>query len=183
MDKDLEQFQADLLQSVRDMKAGRAARMTVPTLGDGGLDLGDLAAAGKPSLGQLDVVSRLVRDFIQRVLDIRAAWHAGDERARDPVALYTEDARRMGDVFMGRDARFDAQPWNSMRRLGITLRVLLPDETEHYGDPGTALFMWLATQAASAAAEIESGKSEQELRAKLAAVVDDVAQRLLGPAP
>ena len=28
MDKDVEQFQADLLQSVREMKAGRAARIT-----------------------------------------------------------------------------------------------------------------------------------------------------------
>ncbi|SEA79989.1 MAG: helix-turn-helix domain-containing protein [Paraburkholderia sp.] len=28
MDKELEQFQADLLKSVRDMKAGRAARVT-----------------------------------------------------------------------------------------------------------------------------------------------------------
>lgn len=181
MDKDLEQFQADLLQSVRDMNAGRADRRTTPTLGDGGPYLADLVATGKPSLGQLDVVSRLVRDFVQRVLDIRAAWHAGDERARDPIALYTEDARRMGDVFMGRDGRFDAQPWNSIRRLGITLRVLLPDETEHYGDPGTALFMWLAAQAASAGAAIESGQSEEEWRAKLDAVADDVTQRLLGP--
>lgn len=153
---------------------------TIPNLGDGGLYLDDLVATGKPSLGQLAVVSGMVRAFIQRVLDIRAAWHAGDERARDPIALYTEDARRMGDVFMGRDARFDAQPWNSMRRLGITLRVLLPDEAEHYGDPGTGLFMWLATQASAAAAEIEGGQPEQELRAKLDAVADDVTQRLLG---
>ena len=78
----------------------------------------------------------------------------------------------MGDIFMGRDRCFDAQPWNSVRRLGITLRVLLPDETEHYGDPGTALFMWLATQTASAGAAIESGQSEQEWRAKLGGVVD-----------
>jgi putative transcriptional regulator len=28
MDKDVEQFQADLLQSVREMKAGRSARVT-----------------------------------------------------------------------------------------------------------------------------------------------------------
>ena len=28
MDKELEQFQADLLQSVKDMKAGKAARIT-----------------------------------------------------------------------------------------------------------------------------------------------------------
>ena len=32
MDKDVEQFQADLLQSVREMKAGRAARVTTVPL-------------------------------------------------------------------------------------------------------------------------------------------------------
>ncbi|MEM4990713.1 helix-turn-helix domain-containing protein [Collimonas sp. H4R21] len=32
MDKELDQFQADLLKSVRDMKAGKAARSTVVTV-------------------------------------------------------------------------------------------------------------------------------------------------------
>ncbi|CAG9168149.1 hypothetical protein [Cupriavidus pinatubonensis] len=135
---------------------------------------------GKPSLGQLAVVSRLVREFVQRVLETRAAWHKGEPGAADPLAVYLEDARRMGNIFLGRDARYHAQPWNSIRRLGITLRVLLPEETEHYGDPGTALFMWLATQAATAAAAIETGQSEDVIRRKLDAVVDDVTQRLLG---
>jgi len=69
----------------------------------------------------------LVRAFVQRVLEPRTAWHRGEERARDSLAVHLEDARCMGDVFLGRDDRFNAQPWNSIRRIGITLRVLLPD--------------------------------------------------------
>ncbi len=152
----------------------------IPNLGDGGLYLDDLVATGKPSLGQLAVVSRLVREFVQRVLETRAAWHKGEPGAKDPIAVYTEDARRMGDIFLGRDEQYDAQPWNTRRRLGNVLAVLLPQETEHYGDPGTALFMWLAAQAATAAAAIEQGQSEDVFRRKLDAVVDDVTQRLLG---
>jgi len=134
----------------------------------------------KPSLGSLPVVSRLVRDFVKRALDTRAAWHRGEPGATDPVSVLLEEARKMGNVFMGRDAAYDAQPWNSPRRLGYVIDALLPEETKHYGDPGAAMFMWLATQAIAAGAAIEQGQSETAARQRLNAIVHDVTQRLLG---
>jgi len=35
----------------------------------------------------------------------------------------------------------------------MVLKVLLPQETKDYGEPGAALFMWLAAQVAEAAAD------------------------------
>jgi hypothetical protein len=103
----------------------------IPKPGDGGLYLDDLVSTGKPSLGVLSVVSWLVRHFVQDVLKIRAAWHAGEPGARDPLASIEVEARQLGDIFLGRDARFDAQPWNTDNRLGMVMRVLFPEETKH----------------------------------------------------
>ncbi|EUC21476.1 hypothetical protein [Paraburkholderia hospita] len=152
----------------------------IPKPGDGGLNRDDLVSTGKPSLGDLAVVSRLVREFVKFVLDTRAAWHAGEKGARDPLAMIEAEARQLGDIFLGRDVRFDAQPWNTDNRLGMVMRVLLPDETKHYGDPGAAPFMWLAAQAAEAAAFIEQGSDEVEARERLDRIVTDVTERLLG---
>ncbi|NPT60338.1 hypothetical protein [Paraburkholderia elongata] len=152
----------------------------IPKPGDGGLYLDDLVSTGKPSLGDLAVVSRLVRGFVKYVLDTRAAWHAGEAGVRYPLAIIEVEARQLGDIFLGRDARFDAQPWNTDRRLGMVLTVLLPDETKHYGDPGAALFMWLAAQTADAAEDIEQGGDEVDARGRLDRIVTDVTERLLG---
>jgi len=152
----------------------------IPKPGAGGLSLDDLVSTGKPSLGDLAVVSRLVREFVKYVLDTRAAWHAGEPGARDPLAMIAAEGRLLGDIILGRDVRFDAQPWNTPRRLGMVLTVLLPEETKHYGDPGAALFMWLAAQAAEAAAFIEQGGDEVEARERLDRIVTDVTERLLG---
>jgi hypothetical protein len=80
----------------------------------------------------------------------------------------------------GRYARFDAQPWNDPKRLGMTLAVLLQEETKHYGDSGTALFMWLAAQVAQAALALERDPAaEEKVQARLDAIVADVIARLL----
>lgn len=151
-----------------------------PEFSPTGLYLDDLVSTGKPSLGVLLVVSHLVREFVKYVLDTRAAWHRGENDARDPLGRIEAEARLLGDIFLGRDDRFDAQPWNTPNRLGNVLKVMLPEETKHYGDPGAALFMWLALQALSAAEFIEQGGSEHQARQRLDPIVDDVTQRLLG---
>jgi hypothetical protein len=94
--------------------------------------------------------------------------------------MIAAEARLLGDIFLGRDARFDAQPWNTDNRLGMVLRVLLPEETKDYGDPGSGLFMWLALQALNTAAFIEQGGDEAEARERLDGIADDVTARLLG---
>ena len=145
-----------------------------------GLYLDDLVATGKPSLGQLQVVSWIVRHFVQDVLKRRAAFHAGEAGASDPLPSIEREARELGAIFLGKDPRFDAQPWNDPKRLGMTFAVLLPEETKHYGDSGTALFMWLAAQTAEAAAALEGGMAEADVRTELDGIVSDVTDRLLG---
>ncbi len=53
----------------------------IPKPGDG-LYLDDLVSTGKPSLGDLAVVSRLVREFVKYVLDIRHVF-AGMRKKRN----------------------------------------------------------------------------------------------------
>jgi hypothetical protein len=146
----------------------------------GDLSLGDLRNTGKPSLARLDVVDKLVRDFVASVLLVKSGFQQGDESAREPLKVIEEQARQMGDIIMGRNPHYDAQPWQSNSRLGNTIRVLIPNHAKKYGDPGCALFMWLANQALKASATLDEGTTEEAVRAKLAEVVEDVVARIMG---
>ena len=122
----------------------------------------------------------LVRRFVVSVLNVRSKFHAGIGNARDPLATIEAEARRMGDIVLGRDALYGPQPWQNVSLLGAQLKVLLPNETKHYGDPGCALFMWLANQALKASAALDEGSTEESVKANLRAVVEDVVSRVTG---
>ena len=154
--------------------------MTEKTLPATGLYLDDLVSTGKPSLGDLHTVSWIVRHFAKFVFDRRAAFLAGEPGAEDPLPAIEAEARLLGDIILGRDDRFDAQPWNTPNRLGNVLKVLLPEEDEHYGDPGAALFMWVAYQLSEMSHVIEQGGSESETRTAIDDMLNDVTARLLG---
>ena len=147
----------------------------------GGLYLDDLAVDGRPNLGSLQMVDKLVRDFAAFVFDVRAGFHEGRPGLEDPLRVIENEARRNGAIVLGKDPAYCAQPWHHPNRLGMTLTVLFPKETKHYGDPGTALFMWFAAQVALASEAVESGSmSEDRAKEQLAPVVDDVVSRILG---
>ncbi|MFM0663341.1 hypothetical protein [Paraburkholderia sediminicola] len=134
----------------------------------------------KPSLGDPAVVDALVRQFARRVFDTRAAFHKGEPGAREPLVIIEEDARSMGAIFLGHDPAYDATPWNSDNRLGMYFKVLLPEEDEHYGGPGVAVFMWLAHQLAQGAKVLEDDPgTEAEVQRRLNHVIEDVVARLL----
>jgi len=142
--------------------------------------LEDPVSTGKPSLSDPAIVDALVRHFAKRVFDTRAAWQLGQPGARDPLALIEEDARQMGAIVLGRDPAYDATPWNCDNRLGMYFRVLLPEETKHYGCPGTALFMWPAAQLSKGAAALERDPAaEDSVKRRLDRIVVDVVARLL----
>jgi hypothetical protein len=63
---------------------------------------------------------------------------------------------------LGHESPYDATPWNSDNRLGMYFRVLFPEETQHYGCPGTALFMWLVAQLSDAAATLERNPASED---------------------
>jgi len=135
---------------------------------------------GKPSLSDPAIVDALVRHFAKRVFETRAAWQLGRPGAREPLVLIEEDARRLGAIVLGHDSAYDATTWNSENRLGMYFRVLLPEETKHYGDPGSALFMWLAWQLMEGAATLERDPAaEDRVKRRLDRIVVDVVARLL----
>jgi hypothetical protein len=137
-------------------------------------------STGKPSLSDPAVVDALVRHFAERVFETRAAWHLGRLGAREPLILIEQDARRLGAIVRGHNSAYDATPWNSDNRLGMYFRVLFPEETKHYGNPGVALFMWLAWQLMEGAASLERDPAaEDSIKRRLERIVVDVVARLL----
>lgn len=157
--------------------------MTEPLrMGDDGLYLDGLKSVeGRPSLARFSDVSKLVSDFVSGVFMLRAAWHAGRVEAMNPVANIEERATKAGNIILGKDEGWDAQPWNTDNRLGMQLRVLVADEWRRYGDPGKALFMWLSAQTLAVAEEVEEGKmSEDDAKAAMGRTIRDVTGRILG---
>lgn len=147
---------------------------------DAGLYLDDLVATGKPSLGDLHVVSWLVRNFAKYVLERRAAFHRGDAGAENPIPAIEAEAGILSAVFQGKDERFDSQPWNTPARVGNLCRVLCPEETKQYGDPVTGLFMWVAGQTIAIMTAIEGGADEAVMKPRFDQLYDDITDRLLG---
>lgn len=145
-----------------------------------GLYLDDLVSAGKPSLGQFQIVDHLVRHYVKFILYLTADFKRGDARAKEPIPIIEEEARKLGAVFLGKDDRYDAQPWNNSSRLGALLRYQFQADTKHYGDPGMGAFMWLAGQVSAASQEQASGKPEAEVQKRLNACVEDFVAHLLG---
>lgn len=134
----------------------------------------------KPSLGDPAVVDALVRQFAKRVFDTRAAFHMGKPGAREPLVVIEEDARVVGEIFIGHNAAHDATPWNADSRLSMYLQVLFPEETLAYGGPRVALFMWLAHQLAQGAKALEDGSdSAADVQRRLHLFIEDVVARLL----
>lgn len=113
-------------------------------------------------------VEQIVREFAARVLFLRAAYHAGEDGAENPLQVVEHDAREL----------------RSSLKLGpyglAYWRVLLPEETKHTGDPGAALGLWVAGQIVKMMQAIEGGEPEAEIKPQMDAMLDDVTARLTG---
>lgn len=137
--------------------------------------------AGTPSLAHIDVVDKVVRDFVFAVLQFKTGFQQGLEQAKEPLVVIEDLARKAGDIIMGRDPAYESSPWNSSYRLGSIFRVLIPNHIKHYGDPGTGAFMWLANQAMQASSALDAGQAETEVQEKLGEVIEDFVSRLMPP--
>jgi hypothetical protein len=135
---------------------------------------------GKPSLGDFNVVNRLVTEFAQDVIGVRKDFHSGKPGADKPIERIEALAGHFGDIFMGRNAEFAAQPWNNPIRLGSKIRVLCSDAAQ-YDDEGKALFIWLARNVVRSSEAVENGEMTDEQAGKrLRDVLDSVVAMLLG---
>lgn len=135
-------------------------------------------ASDKPSLGNPDVVRGLVSEFASGVVAARGAWLKGKEA--DPKARIRELAVEYGNIIMGRDARFEALPWNDPTRLGRRIRLVVPPEAG-ITDPGVLLFTAVGASLAQIAAAHEGDRlsdaaGEQHTRTLL----EDAALLILG---
>ncbi|WP_321853189.1 hypothetical protein [Paraburkholderia tropica] len=125
-------------------------------------------APRRPSLVDDAEIERIVRAYAARVAFLRAAFHAGEAGAENPLEVIERDAHELSAAL-------------KLTPHGKALwRVLLPDETIHMGDPGAALGLWLAAQVAAAAKAIEDGEPEDDVKPRIDALLADLVARLTG---
>lgn len=134
----------------------------------------------KPSLGDWNVVSRLVTDFGQAVIAVRNDFLSGKPGTDDPVLRIERLAAKAGDVIMGRSPEYHAEPWNNPVRLGSKIRYLC-DEIRQYPDPGQAFFVWLSKQVVASMVAVEEQRMSDEVAGKkLREVLDSAVDTLVG---
>ena len=113
-------------------------------------------------------VERLIRQFAARVLFLRAAWHRGDDGAQNPLQAIEREARAASATI-------------ALTPHGRALFMyLLPDEVKAFGDPGAAMFMWIASQTVQMMQAIEDGEPEDAIKPKIDAMLTDIVARLTG---
>lgn len=135
--------------------------------------------SGKPSLGDYTTVDRLVTGFAHDVLNVRKDFHAGKPGGDKPLERIEELAQHYGDIFMGRNDAYQAQPWNNPIRLGSKIRVLLNGTSDP--DEGKSLFVWVASNVVRSSQAVEQGSMTDEAAGKkLREVLDGVVAMLLG---
>jgi len=122
----------------------------------------------RPSTANPESIEALVRQFASRVLFLRAAWHRGDDGAQNPLQAIEREAR-------GASATIALTPHG--RALFM---YLLPDEVKAFGDPGAAMFMWIASQTVQMMQAIEDGEPEDAIKPKIDAMLTDIVARLTG---
>lgn len=132
----------------------------------------------RPYLGDMHVTQALFSEFSRRVLaDYDDFLHA--KRDGDAVqADVTRIVREYADIFMGRDKRYAAAPWQSTSRIGGRLRAWY--DIPGTMDPGVGYFTFLADVCMQAATELAQGADEKEIGTKLHEILEDGYLRFLG---
>lgn len=122
----------------------------------------------RPSLVADTEIERLVRQFAARVLFLRAAWHRGDDGAHNPLQAIEREARAASVAV-------------ALTPHGRALFMyLLPDEVKAFGDPGAAMFMWIAGQVVQMMQAIEGSQLEADIKPQMDAMLTDIVARLTG---
>jgi hypothetical protein len=130
----------------------------------------------RPSTDDPAVISELLRGYVNKVLAIRASFHAGE--CFEPLRAIQEDALELAEILQGHDPAYAAPDRKRLRELRWTLTVLVPVETRHYGNPFAAILMWLAAQTSEASAAVEQGVDDAVVFEELDRIVRDVVGRL-----
>lgn len=152
--------------------------MTAPSDANADSDadaFGFLQAPTGRYLGDPTVVNALVREFVAGVLNLRARWN---ETGEDPTAQIEAEARRCGDIVLGRDPSFTKQPYNARHRLGVVIGQAI--DVKAGDDPGYALFEFLAREALGCSISMESGEDPEKVGQALDKLIGRAINLVLG---
>ena len=142
---------------------------------DLGFPMGD-----KPSLGSPEVVAGIMTEFASGVVDARKRYNQDKLTGEQAQAKVRELAAEYGAVVMGRDARYQALPWNDPSRLGRRIK-LVTSPIDGVTDPGEQLFLTVGMSLIDIAKAHEDERmSDDDAQAKIQEMLQDTAQLVLG---
>lgn len=134
----------------------------------------------RPSLGNADVVRGIMSEFGAAVVDVRKRYNLDKLTSQQAQAHVLELAKEYGAIIMGRDARYEALPWNDPARLGRRIKLVTPP-VEGAGDPGEQLFTVIGTALMSIAAAHEAGRlTDEDGEQHTRSMLEDAANLILG---
>ena len=140
-------------------------------------DLGDL---NRPILSGWDVVGGLVHQFVADVFECYKCTQRGMTDRDTAIGEIEEQAKLLGDIFMGRNPAYVASSWYAEDRLGAVIRQQEGISFKATADPGEAFFRWLSVQAINAAKELDNGGSPQEVGPRLQETMRGAIKFLMG---
>lgn len=150
---------------------------------DRGRDQMGFPDLSKPNLGAPAVVESLLRGFLGRVVEIRAAYNADEMDGPESAQAINDAAAQYARIFMGGDGDYGAMPWNSPAQLGAHLSA-----TGYDPDPARSCESFFLKAAGDLVANMalhEDGKMDDETAQFVVdAAVEDGTALLLGlPTP
>ena len=147
------------------------------------LSLKNAAADGRPYLGNLDVVSDLLRDFLARQMGIVSMRDAGDIDTDTAVARGIGDCEKYADIFLGDDAAYNAvDGWNGPELATYLLEtrpmVVPPDGTDE--EQVAAVLMDLAQTVFAISDDLRGGDLSNEQKSAIDSAIQSTAWILSG---
>lgn len=103
--------------TTREEDKGYAGSLVIPD--------GSSASLSIPS-----VVEALVREYVANVIRIRTRWALGEITGAEATKQVGDEGLRMQDIFLGKDARYEASAWNTKPMLGEFLRTVVGGTAE-----------------------------------------------------
>lgn len=132
----------------------------------------------KPALNTIEGVEGVVRAFVKRMVDFRAAY-LEKGRAESATGFVETEAKSLREVFFGRDGDYAATPWNSPDQLGYAFgdRVRLDGSPE---DVMLAYWVRFASDLFDLMAKHEGGMDDDKAKFALDVMVEEAVYALLG---
>lgn len=133
------------------------------------------------SLARPDIVQNLVREFMGKVIDLRASYNAGNLPGGEVPGKIKALADDYAAIFLGKSKDYEALPWNSVDYLGLHLSKLLKGEETPEEAP-CAYFLHIASMLISTIVipHEEDQIDEETVNFRVDALVDDAVLALLG---